>query len=118
MLCFVLNCFVYRSNTFFETSPYEVLVLTSEHIFLSGTVLKLLSKNRRKRGKLDTTITIIYDRSFPSLVQTPKKILLKAQLVSTMFVCALINDGLMWKPFYFRTVPERNMCHIFYSDTM
>jgi hypothetical protein len=27
-----------------------------------------------------------------------------------IFLYALINDGLMWKPFYFRTVPERNLC--------
>ena len=33
-------------------------------------------------------------------------------MVSMIFVCVLINYGLMWKPLYFRTVPKRNI----YSD--
>ena len=45
IFCFVFNCFACGGNTFFEMFPQKGLVLTSEHRFLSGTVLnKMPSK--------------------------------------------------------------------------
>jgi hypothetical protein len=37
--CFLYNCFACGGNTFFETFSWKGLVLTSEHRYLSGTVL-------------------------------------------------------------------------------
>ena len=52
--CFVFSCFACGGNMFFETFPKKGLVLTSEHRFLSGTVLNKMP------SKINPTFIIRY----------------------------------------------------------